>query len=268
MQLYGWGRYPRAEADLLEPLSHEALQTLLARQDNPQSFIVRGGGKSYGDAALADTVVSSRFLDNFIEFDYESGSIRCGAGVTMEELLRVVIPHGYFVPVLPGTQYVTIGGAIAADIHGKNHHQDGSFCDHVLRFSLLLASGDVIECDPSENQEAFLATCGGMGLTGMVLKATLKMEKVPSVSIKQSSIVAANLIDCIELINANDDVKYSVAWVDCLASGDELGRSVLHLGEHCDTGSKKFRERNGPSVHAGLIMHCIAFEKEHKNQKP
>lgn len=246
MQLYGWGRYPRIEADFLEPLSEAALQNILADGNNP--LIVRGGGKSYGDAALADTVVSSRFLDNFLQFDLASGAIRCGAGVTMEEILKVAIPHGYVVPTLPGTRHVTLGGAIAADIHGKNHHQDGSFCDHLERFSLMLANGEVIECDRNQNSEAFLATCGGMGLTGMILEATLKLHKVPSVSIKQRSIAAGNLSECIEIIEANNSSKYSVAWVDCLAKGAELGRSVVHLGEHSDEGSQEFHTRWGPSI--------------------
>lgn len=248
MQLYGWGRYPRTDADFLEPRSEEELQKILVTAGKSNSIIVRGGGKSYGDAALAPTVVSSRFLDNFLEFDLETGAIRCGAGVTMEELLKVAIPEGYFVPSLPGTRYVTVGGAIAADIHGKNHHQDGSFCDHIERFSLLLANGEIVECNRNQNSETFLATCGGMGLTGMVLEATLRLEKVPSVSIKQRSIAASTLTECIEIIESNESSKYSVAWIDCLAKGDELGRSVVHLGEHSDTGAQHFTSRWGPNI--------------------
>ncbi|NKB35009.1 MAG: FAD-binding protein [Pseudomonadales bacterium] len=211
-------------------------------------MIVRGGGRSYGDSSLATTVLSSRFLDSFLEIDPTNGVIRCGAGVTMESLLRVVIPHGFFVPVLPGTKYVSVGGAIAADIHGKNHHRDGSFCDHIERFSLLLASGEILECGAEKNSNAFHATCGGMGLTGVILEATLKLEKVPSVSIKRQSTAVANLEECMELIEDNENSKHSVAWVDCLAQGEELGRSVLHLAEYSEVGSQDFKTRMGPSV--------------------
>ena len=114
-------------------------------------MIARGAGRSYGDSSLADTVLSSRFLDSFLEFNATTGIIKCGAGVSMGALLTVIIPEGFFAPVLPGTKFVSVGGAIAADIHGKNHHTDGSFCDHVRSFSLLLSSGEIIQCSRDEN---------------------------------------------------------------------------------------------------------------------
>ena len=188
MQLHGWGRFPRKDANLLEPSSPESFLEIVSEKEIAGSLIARGAGRSYGDSALADTVLSSRFLDSFLEINSTNNTIRCGAGVSMDTLLKVVIPHGLFLPVLPGTKHVSVGGAIAADIHGKNHHQDGSFCDHVERFSLLLSSGKTIECSPTENKDAFCATCGGMGLTGVILEVTLKLEKVPSVTIKRKSI--------------------------------------------------------------------------------
>ena len=211
-------------------------------------MIVRGGGRSYGDSALADTVLSSRFLDSFIEFAADTGSIRCGAGVSMAALLDVAIPQGYFVPVLPGTKYVSVGGAIAADIHGKNHHKDGSFCNHVSSLSLLLSSGELIQCSRDENNEAFAATCGGMGLTGIIVDATLTLEKVPSVSIRRNSILAENLEDCMDLIDKHGDSKHSVAWVDCLARGDSLGRSILHLADYCEKGIQEPKSRIALSI--------------------
>ena len=248
MQLHGWGRYPRATAELLEPPTQESIQKLFSSKKKPDRMIVRGGGRSYGDSALADTVLSSRFLDSFLEFDAATGSIRCGAGVSMAALLNVAIPHGYFIPVLPGTKYVSVGGAIAADIHGKNHHQDGSFCDHVRSFSLLLSTGELIQCSRHENVDAFTATCGGMGLTGVIVDATLNLEQVPSVTINRKSIIAKSLDDCMDLIEQNNDSKHSVAWVDCLARGESLGRSVLHLGEHSEEGLREPNSRIGLSV--------------------
>ncbi|MDD9889197.1 MAG: FAD-binding oxidoreductase [Gammaproteobacteria bacterium] len=248
MQLHGWGRYPRIDSEQLEPASIEFVQAIINDKGFRDSVIPRGGGRSYGDSALARNVISTRFLDSFLQFNEEHGTIRCGAGVTIEHLLRVAIPKGYFAPVLPGTRFVTIGGAIAADIHGKNHQRDGSFCDHIERFSLLLASGEVLECSREENVEAFVATCGGMGLTGIVLEASLKLEKVPSITIRRESLVAANLGECIELIEKHQASKYSVAWLDCQAKGEMLGRSVLHLAEHEECGSQEFRKRWGPTV--------------------
>lgn len=248
MQLYGWGRYPRIETELVEPASTELAQSILETDGVSNTAIARGGGMSYGDSALAGKVISTRFLDSFLHFDEDKGTIRCGAGVTIEDLLRVAIPRGYCVPVLPGTRFVSIGGAIAADIHGKNHHHDGSFSDHVERFSLLLASGDVMECSRQENSETFFATCGGMGLTGIILEASLKLEKVPSVSIRRESVVANNLEECFDLIENNQSRKYSVAWLDCLAKGRDLGRSILHLADHEESGSQEFRSRKGPAV--------------------
>ena len=248
MQLHGWGRFPRKDANLLEPSSPESFLEIVSEKEIAGSLIARGAGRSYGDSALADTVLSSRFLDSFLEINSTNNTIRCGAGVSMDTLLKVVIPHGLFLPVLPGTKHVSVGGAIAADIHGKNHHQDGSFCDHVERFSLLLSSGKTIECSPTENKDAFCATCGGMGLTGVILEVTLKLEKVPSVTIKRKSIPAANLEECMDLIEENEGSKHSVAWVDCLAKGEELGRSVLHLAEHSQIGTKEYRSRKGPSI--------------------
>ena len=141
MELHGWGRYPRVNAEVLEPINSEALQKILAEKESKQFCIPRGAGRSYGDSALAEKVVSSRFLDSFIAVDDANTLIRCGAGVTLDNILKVCIPKGWFLPVLPGTKFVTIGGAIAADIHGKNHHCDGSFCDYVQELTLASASG-------------------------------------------------------------------------------------------------------------------------------
>ncbi|MBM87899.1 MAG: FAD-linked oxidase [Gammaproteobacteria bacterium] len=248
MQLHGWGRFPRADAELIEPPSAELFPEIFKSERIKGSLIARGGGRSYGDSALSKNIISSRFLDNFLEFDETSETIRCGAGVSIDMLLRTIIPTGYFLPVLPGTGFVSVGGAIAADIHGKNHHTDGSFCDHLVRFSLLLASGEIIECSPKTAIDAFIATCGGMGLTGVILDATLKLEKVPSVCIKRESIVAANLEDCFDLIEDNESSKYSVAWIDCLAKKNALGRSILHLAEHNATGLQKYKSRRRLSI--------------------
>ena len=248
MQLHGWGRFPGVTAELLEPPTRESIQKLFGTKKKHGPMIARGAGRSYGDSSLADTVLSSRFLDSFLEFNATTGIIKCGAGVSMGALLTVIIPEGFFAPVLPGTKFVSVGGAIAADIHGKNHHTDGSFCDHVRSFSLLLSSGEIIQCSRNENKEAFLATCGGMGLTGIIINATISLHKVSSVFIKRNSIIAKNLDDCMDLIDQNEDSKHSFAWLDCLARGKSLGRSILHLADHCADGPQQPKSRVSLSV--------------------
>jgi len=252
MEAMGWGRYPKTTADLIEPADSGALQKLLASQKNSAQFIGRGAGRSYGDSALSSLLVSSRFLDSFLALDAEKQTIRCGAGTTLDDILKVCIPRGLFLPVLPGTSAVTVGGAIAADVHGKNHHVDGSFCQHVEQINLALASGEVLTCSAEENCELFHASCGGMGLTGIIVDATLSLTSIASSHIDQRSLIANNLEECFEHIEANGESKYSVAWLDCLASGENLGRSVLFLGEHAPAKNRKSdkmtRERSGPSV--------------------
>lgn len=211
-------------------------------------MIPRGAGRSYGDSALAARVLSSRYLDDFISLDRRALTIRCGAGITLAEILRVCVPQGLFLPVLSGTKTVTIGGAIAADIHGKNHHVDGSFCDHIERFTLLLPSGETAVCSPTENIEYFQATCGGMGLTGMILDATISLKKVPSAFISAQSIPTTNLEESLALLRQHNDKQYVVAWVDCLAKASALGRGVIHLGSHSETGKLEHRSKRKLSV--------------------
>lgn len=232
MKLTGWGRYPGIDAEQVDPVDSQALHDYI--QTHQQPCIARGCGRSYGDAALSDIVVSSRHLDHFIEFDAEAGEIHCAAGVTLDAILRVSMARGFILPVLPGTRFVSVGGAIAADVHGKNHHRDGCFSEHLLSFNLLLASGEVRFCSRQQNPELFAATCGGMGLTGIVLDARLSLRKVPGVFIKNRMIITENLGETFSQLQDNADSHYSVAWIDCLQKGRQLGRGVIYLGEHAD----------------------------------
>lgn len=252
MEAMGWGRYPKTTAELVEPADAQALQKFIAAQKKSARNIGRGSGRSYGDSALARQLVSSRFLDSFLELDEKRSTLRCGAGVKLGEVLRVCIPRGLFLPVLPGTKQVTVGGAIAADVHGKNHHGDGTFGAHIQQLSIVLASGELVSCSDSENAELFHATCGGMGLTGLIVEATLSLSPIESSYIDQRSLVSSNLQECFDNIEENSQSKYSVAWIDCLASGNELGRSILYLGEHAAAKNRKsdkmYRERGGIGV--------------------
>ena len=239
MKLSGWGRFPTAVAEIIEPVSRQSVQALFREDSRQTQIIARGGGRSYGDSALADNVLSTRYFDSFISLNTDQGVIRCGSGVQLKELLHLVIPSGYFPPVLPGTKYVTVGGAIAGDIHGKNHHKEGSFCQHVSCLTLLLASGELLNCSKTENKELFFATCGGMGLTGIILDATIILKKVPSVSINKKTQVAHSLSECMDIFDSVEDSEYSVAWLDGLARGKQKGRSLVHTGNHSIEGAKQ-----------------------------
>lgn len=232
----GWGNYPKEEARVLRPEKTKELVDLL-RQGNEQgaSYISRGLGRSYGDTALnkGQGVILHTKFNRFLAFDSATGILECEAGVSLEEILEVCLPLGFFLPVTPGTKYVTIGGAIANDVHGKNHHKDGAISDHVLELTLLLASGGVRVCSREENADLFWATIGGIGLTGIMLKAKIRLVPVESAYIDVDYVKAVNLDDALgKLAATNDQYPYSVAWIDCLSTGKSMGRSVLMLGRH------------------------------------
>ncbi len=232
-QISGWGRFPSVSARLLAPRSVPEVGRHLQSGSAGFRGICRGLGRSYGDSSLADSVMLMHHLDNFIDFDQVTGILRCCSGVSLSAILHNFSPRGWFLPVVPGTRFVTVGGAIASDVHGKNHHVDGSFSQHVLSLRLMLASGEIIECSQRDNAAIFHASCGGMGLTGVILEATLQLLPVRSAFIEQRSCRSHNLKESMQLIEEHDQARYSVAWLDCMARGDKLGRSLLFLGEHC-----------------------------------
>src|SRR5277367_5720923 len=229
--LSGWGRYPLSESDIYRPDRISELAAVVA--GNSSSLIARGAGRAYGDAALNDQnrVVDLTRLNRMLSFDPASGLLRCEAGVTIAELIDVFLPRGFFPPVTPGTRFVTLGGSIAADVHGKNHHRDSSLASHVTNFDLMVASGEVLRCSREENSALFWATVGGMGLTGVILELELRMRRVESAYLDGELIRAGNVDTAIEAFERIDSVSgYSVAWIDCNSGKSALGRSVLNLG--------------------------------------
>jgi len=196
-------------------------------------LVARGNGRAYGDAAIGEraTLVTRR-LDRIRAFDPSSGRIRAEAGLLLADLLDVMAPQGFFPPVVPGTTFVTIGGMIASDVHGKNHHRDGSFGDHVEAMTLALPDGSVVTCSPTQNPDLFRATTGGMGLTGTILEATFRLRPIESGWMRQETTVAPNLGKALAALRATSGSTYSVAWIDCLAKGPSLGRSLIYAAEH------------------------------------
>ncbi|WP_295795817.1 FAD-binding oxidoreductase [Mucilaginibacter sp.] len=224
-----WGNYPVIESNEESFVFDEQLDALISKE---QPFIARGNGRCYGDASLADRTISTLKFNKILSFDAASGIFECQSGITLDQILTVIVPQGWFLPVTPGTKFITIGGALASDVHGKNHHVDGAISNHVLDFDLVLASGDIITCSPSVNPDLFEASCGGMGLTGVISRVKFSLKKIETSFIKQKQIKAVNLQELIELFDTYKDYTYSVAWIDCLKKGEHFGRSILMLGEH------------------------------------
>ncbi len=237
-QLFGgWGRSPSSASALLptdeDPaVKLDALAEFVASAPDGTRLLARGMGRSYGDAAnCAGGYVSTHYdFRDIFEFNPTSEELRASSGFSLDEIMRRLIPEGYFVYVTPGTRYVTLGGAIAADIHGKNHHKDGSFINHVESFELITPSSRI---EVNRSDPLFWATAGGMGMTGIITAATIRLKKVQTSYIKVTTQKTLNVSETIEMMQRLDDsFTYSVAWMDSLASGNSLGRSVITWGEH------------------------------------
>lgn len=258
LALSGWGRLEREESSVYRPETRAALSgALLAAPE--RSVIPRGLGRSYGDSAVngGGAVVLAERLGRILAFDPEGRTVTCEGGTSLARLLSFLVPRGFFLPVVPGTRFVTVGGAVAADVHGKNHHVDGTFGRHVEELTLLTAAGEELRCSPAENAEAFDATVGGMGLTGFVLSARLRLLPIETPLVKVVKKRSAGLDETLVRLEEEERLgRYSVAWIDGLARGRSLGRGVLMRGDHLPAGELPrgraaggtLPEGTGPSV--------------------
>jgi len=233
MKLSGWGRYPVIDSQTQSFASLAELHRCLAVAGD---LIVHAMGRSYGDSALHDRVLLSRRFNKILDFEPQTGTVTCEAGVTLADLLEAFLPRGWLLPVIPGTKFISVGGAIASDIHGKNHHREGCFSECLQALDLLLPNGEMKRMSRKENRHLFQATCGGMGLTGIITTAALRLRPIRSACIRETRQRCANLQEVFQLFEANPEPTYSVAWIDCLSSGERLGRSILMLGEHAESG--------------------------------
>jgi FAD/FMN-containing dehydrogenase len=203
--------------------------------DTGQKILPYGLGRSYGDSCLNDGAVLliTTALNRFIALDNTSGILRCEAGVTLAEILSVVVARGWFLPVTPGTKFVTVGGAVANDVHGKNHHGDGTFGRYVKNFALLRSDGIRYLCSPTQNQDLFQATIGGLGLTGLILWVEFQLIPIHNPFLDAETVQCKNLSQFFELSQESEEkYQYTVAWIDCLARGRSLGRGIFIRGNH------------------------------------
>lgn len=232
MILSGWGRYPRLDCRVSRPRD---LTELMAT--DIECAIARGNGRAYGDSALNSTLtIDMRGFNRMLSFDSATGQLVAEAGVLLSDIIDVFLPRGWFPYVTPGTKFVTVGGAIAADVHGKNHHKDGSFSSFVDWIDILRPDGKLHRASRGEETELFAWTTGGMGLTGIVVRAALRLRAVESGWIRQRLIPAPNLREAMAIFESAGDATYSVGWIDCFAGGRATGRSIVMIGEHATVG--------------------------------
>ena len=225
----GWGLYPKYFARKEKPKSIIELKNLLLTDP----LIARGNGRSYGDSAINKVnTIDMRNFNRFLNFDKKIGLVTVEAGMLLKDIIEILLPKGWFPPVTPGTKYVTIGGMVAADVHGKNHYKNGTFSKYIKWIEIINHNGKIIRCSREENTQLFFWTIGGMGLTGIILNVAFFLKPVQTSWIKQSKLVANNIQQTFKLFESNKDSTYLVAWIDCYAKGKNLGRSVLLLGEH------------------------------------
>jgi FAD/FMN-containing dehydrogenase len=242
-QIANWGNYPVIESNEESFAFPEQLRELLSRDEN---FIPRGNGRCYGDASLARNTISTLKFDKILYFDATAGIFECQSGLTLDQILEVIVPAGWFLPVTPGTKFITVGGAVASDVHGKNHHIEGSFSNHILEMEIVLASGQSVTCSPDSYSDLFEASCGGMGLTGIISRVKFRLKKIETSYIRQKQIKAGNLDELIRLFDEYKHYTYSVAWIDCLKKGSHFGRSILMLGEHASVQELGENQKKNP----------------------
>lgn len=241
MSLPSWGFYPKSNGKHAAFRSKQDLSELRKRS---QYSIAYGNGRSYGDSALADNQLHTISNNYFKRFNHRNGQLTVEAGTLLEDILRTFVPRGWFLKVTPGTRLITIGGAIASDVHGKNHHNQGCFSSSVTSIKILLASGKIETCSHTKNSELFRATCGGQGLTGVILSATIQLKPIKSSTVNVLNIKTKNLKDTFNIFKEYQHYTYSVAWIDCMAQGDQLGRSIISFGEFAEDGNLSYQPKN------------------------
>ncbi len=245
MSLMSWGMYPKVKNAVFKFDKEETLKAIINEHNE---LIPYGNGRSYGDSALSTNVINVKPKDYFINFYEKQGLLHVQAGVLLSEILEHFVPRGWFLKVTPGTKLITVGGAIASDVHGKNHHVEGCFSECVKEFQIMLADGEIVTCTQEHTPDLWRATCGGMGLTGVILDAKIYLKKINSQYIDQITIKTKNLKETFEAFEQYQDKPYSVAWIDCLAKDKEIGKCLLMVGDFRDDGKLDYKLKKQKSI--------------------
>lgn len=238
MNVLGWGNYPKKENRVIPWHETNDIHSVV---ENHRTLIARGNGRSYGDSSLSDNIIDIRRHNFFLSFDEQTGLLHVQSGALLSDILNAFVPRGWFLKVTPGTRLITVGGAIASDVHGKNHHVQGCFSECIEEFTLMLGDGTTVTCSRDNNPELFHATCGGMGLTGIILDAKIYLKQINSKFIDQITIKTSNLRETFDAFEQYSNYNYSVAWIDCLAKGKNTGRCLLTVGEFCNDGDLSYQ---------------------------
>ena len=238
MSLNSWGMYPIIKNKSFVLNDEKRLSDHIS---NITPIIPYGNGRSYGDSALSENIIYCKPYNYFLGFDETNGVVHLQSGVLLSEIIECFVPKGWFLKVTPGTKLITVGGAIASDIHGKNHHVEGCFSECVVEMRVMLPNGEIQTCH--KGGELFRATCGGMGLTGVILEAKISLKRVKSKNINQTTIKTKNLRETFDAFEKYAHLPYSVAWIDCLAKGDNIGKCLLMVGDFAEDGDLDFKEK-------------------------
>ena len=239
IKLNSWGKFTDIDAS---QYNWKDIQELKAIITSNKSFIPSGNYRSYGDSAFSDNIINCKTNNNVISFDKSNGFLKAEAGITLSEILTIVIQHGWFLGVTPGTKYSTLGGAIASDVHGKNHHINGCFSEYILDIDLMLPSGSIVNL--TKEDELFKATCGGMGLTGVIVSANIRLVKIMSTTINQTTIKTDSLLETFNVFEEFVNETYSVAWFDGFSKGKNFGRSIVQIGNFSTDGNLEFKDQS------------------------
>lgn len=240
-----WGMYPKVECNRFAFEQETNLKEIIGQYNRLIPF---GNGRSYGDSALSENIIDIKPRNYFIDFDEENGLLHVQAGVLLSEILEHFVHRGWFLKITPGTKLITVGGAIASDVHGKNHHVEGCFSQSLKEFNIMLAGGETVLCSKEATPELFNATCGGQGLTGVILDAKILLKKVNSQYIDQTTIKTKNLKETFEAFEEYKDKPYSVAWIDCLAKGKDIGKCLLMVGDFKDDGNLDYQHKKQKNI--------------------
>jgi len=225
----GWGGYLVQKANITYPRNIDQIVAEIKKSD----LIARGNGRAYGDSSINEkNTISMKYLNHIISFDDNLGILVVESGILLKDIINTFLPKGWFPYVTPGSKFVTVGGLIAADVHGKNHHKDGSFRNFVEWFEIINSKGEILKCSKNENSDLFEWTIGGMGLTGVIIRAAIKLRPIKTSWIKQKTLVAKNIDETLEFFENNMNATYSVAWINSTKTKDNIGQSLIMLGEH------------------------------------